>query len=225
MNENLENLSLNDHTEPCQGGDPCPPEGEKATAEAIPSDDGGYADGTPAIHPQDERTLAPDEEDLPEKDLLSDDPETDPASDLSETDASVDLPDRDSDELNGLRREVDRLRTLLSDRNLDHARREVEHGEFSTLYPNVRFEDLPDDVLLDVGRGLPVTAAYALSERRRVLREEAASRSNRDNRARSAGALGRAETDLFSPEEVRAMSAAEVRANLEKIRRSMQSWT
>lgn len=41
---------------------------------------------------------------------------------------------------------------------------------------------------------------------------------------RSAGSLTGAADSLFSPAEVRAMSRAEVRANLDRIRESMRHW-
>ncbi len=42
---------------------------------------------------------------------------------------------------------------------------------------------------------------------------------------RSAGSLSGAADSLFSPAEVRAMSRAEVRANLDRIRESMRHWS
>ncbi len=41
----------------------------------------------------------------------------------------------------------------------------------------------------------------------------------------SAGGLTGADDSLFSPSEVRAMSRAEVRANLDRIRESMRHWS
>ena len=99
-----------------------------------------------------------------------------------------------------------------------------ECEEFCTLYPEVPLSSLPDAVWQDVREGIPLAAAYALAERRRVRREASAKESNQQNRMRSTGELRPASTDFFSPSEVRAMSPSEVRANYQSILRSMQKW-
>lgn len=96
--------------------------------------------------------------------------------------------------------------------------------EFSALYPQVAIQSLPDSVWADVGRGIPISAAYALAERKRFCAEALAAKSNQSNKERSSGALSGTESDYFSPSEVRSMSPSEVRSNYKKIMYSMQKW-
>ena len=65
-----------------------------------------------------------------------------------------------------------------------------------------------------------------LSELREELKLRVkADEINRRNAARSAGRAGtNASPEYYSPEEVRAMSAHEVRENYQKIRASMKRW-
>ena len=65
-----------------------------------------------------------------------------------------------------------------------------------------------------------------LSELREELKLRAkAEEVNRRNASRSAGRAGtNAAPEYYSPEEVRAMSAHEVRENYQKIRASMKRW-
>ncbi len=139
----------------------------------------------------------------------------DPASDSQETAA---------DGLEQLRRELSELRDAFSkqSRMLERLGRDCE--EFSELYPNASLSELPDAVWEEVRRGIPLAAAYALSERRRAQTAERAMESNLANSRRSSGALETPEPDYFSPREVRAMSQADVRKNYQKIMKSMQKW-
>ena len=73
-------------------------------------------------------------------------------------------------------------------------------------------------------RGIPPAAAYALEMRRREVTELKIARADRKAREQSFGRIETAEDSLYSPSEVRAMKPAEVRKNIEKIRRSMKSW-
>ena len=123
-----------------------------------------------------------------------------------------------------LRAELNRLRKELGERDAFFARIGQECEEFGTLYPNTALSSLPDSVWEDVKRGIPMAAAFALSERRRAVRDAVAAKSNLENTARSSGALTPTDNEYFSPSEVRAMSQAEVRANYQKIMRSMQKW-
>ena len=117
-----------------------------------------------------------------------------------------------------------RLRAELSQKDRLWERLGAECEEFGTLYPDTPLSTLPDPVWKDVARGIPLAAAYALAEKRRLYTEALAQKSNRENQARSSGALNTADADYFTPGEVRAMSADEVRTNYQKIMLSMQKW-
>ncbi|MBQ9805938.1 MAG: hypothetical protein IJW49_05475 [Clostridia bacterium] len=126
--------------------------------------------------------------------------------------------------LEQLRGELTRLRAELAQKEILWERIGEECDEFQTLYPNVALKDLSDRVWEDVGRGIPIAAAYALAEKRRLYTEAQAEKSNYENRLRSAGSLAGTENDYFSPAEVRAMTSHEVHENYQKIMRSMQKW-
>lgn len=128
------------------------------------------------------------------------------------------------DQLDSLRNELKQLRAELNARDGFLTRIGNECEEFRTLYPDTPLSALPDSVWNEVSHGVPIAAAYALFERRRALTEEKAEVYNQANEARSSGALKATDPDCFSPAEVRAMSQDEVRANYQKIMRSMQDW-
>ena len=71
---------------------------------------------------------------------------------------------------------------------------------------------------------VPLSAAFALSERKRVRLEEAARESNQLNRSRSAGEVCQGVSGYFSYDEVKNMSRAEIRENYNNILLSMQKW-
>ncbi len=97
--------------------------------------------------------------------------------------------------------------------------------EFGELYPDHALSELPDDVWESVRAGVPIAAAFALFERRRERTLQQAKESNRENRTRSPGNLGRPSSDFFTAEEVRAMSPSEVHRHYAAILRSMKSWS
>ena len=123
-----------------------------------------------------------------------------------------------------MRDELSRLQNELAlrDARLEQIGREFE--EFNTLYPHTPLSSLQDSVWEDVQRGIPIAAAYALEQRRREHTARSAAISNMQNASRSAGALNPTKSDYYSPDEVRAMSQSEIRANYQKIIQSMQKW-
>ena len=126
--------------------------------------------------------------------------------------------------LDQLRGELTRLQGELDLREARLSRMGEEMAEFSRLYPDVPMTAIPDGVWADVMRGIPLSAAFAVEERRRVQAMQRAEQRNLLNRQRSPGELKPAENDVYSPAEVRAMSREEVRANYSKIVSSMQKW-
>ena len=150
----------------------------------------------------------------------------DPCADPNSNSEKPDSEDQKS-ELGELRSELMQLRQQLEESHLRLAQMEHierQYTEFCSLYPNTPISSLSEDVWKGVEKGNSLAAAFALAEHRRALSAKKASDSNTDNRVRSAGAVGNAESVEFSPAEVRAMSSTEVRANLSKIMRSMQKW-
>lgn len=151
---------------------------------------------------------------------------TDPGAN-SDTDCESADSKTQASELEQLRGELKQLREELAARDariMQDTRAEREYAEFCELFPDVTVGELPNEVWQDVKRGTSLAAAYALAEKKRLLSLERANNSNKSNRARSAGAVHNVQNNEFSPAEVRAMTSAEVRANLPKIMRSMQKW-
>lgn len=131
----------------------------------------------------------------------------------------------DASDIAYLKAELDSLKKELSDTRAFYSRLEGECAEFSALYPGVPLGSLPDSIWLSVKNGVPLAAAYALEARKAELSAIRAQRINGENRNMSSGALNAdSHNDYFSPSEVRAMSAAEVRANYTKIINSMSKW-
>lgn len=127
-------------------------------------------------------------------------------------------------ELEQLRGELKSLREQLSSRDAMFSRLGKECEEFGVLYPDHTLSDLPDAVWEDVRRGVPLAAAFALSERRRVLTEQKAQDSNAANNRCSSGSLEATNPNYFSPAEVRAMTPAQVREHYHQIMLSMSRW-
>lgn len=154
-------------------------------------------------------------------DLPSDtEPDTEP---IPDTEPDTDAPSGE-DELSRLRTELEDLRAALAERDAAFARMSNECEEFSELFPDTPLKSVPDEVWQSVRAGIPLPAAYAYSEVRRRHREEAARIVNEANRTSSSGSLSPSSNDYYSPDEVRAMSAAEVRENYQKIINSMKMW-
>lgn len=100
------------------------------------------------------------------------------------------------------------------------ARREL--ASLFTLFPDVKMEEIPEEVLLSP---LPLDAAYALYDRKKTLLRERATQKNAENAAMSAGALVDHGGEIYySPNEVRGMTPSEVRHSYQDILRSMQKW-
>ena len=138
------------------------------------------------------------------------------AEEGAETETTAHEPD--------LRAEIDNLRGRLE--NAERAAREITAGwrEFTELFPDADISSLPDSFNMALERGIPPAAAYALELRRREVSDRKIAEANRRALELSSGRINEAEDSLYSPAEVRAMKPAEVRKNIEKIRRSMKSW-
>ena len=136
---------------------------------------------------------------------------------------------QDEESISFLKETINSLKSKISE--LEKARDTQERilcelGDFSSLFPNVSIDDIPECVWDSVKKGTSIAASYALYEKRteaeRIRREQI----NSLNASKSAGIAGKdTANEYFSPEEVKKMSRAEVHANFAKIRRSMQKWT
>lgn len=156
------------------------------------------------------------------------DPNEDPQV-LAVPDSDGADPDSGSEEdprkrISELREELKQLEERITAKEEAYRRLERECAEFRELYPGVPLEGLSDKVWEDVQRGIPVAAAFALAERRRILLEEKAQKSNQQNKKCAPETICGKEELFFSPAEVRAMSPKQVRENYEKIMLSMQKW-
>ncbi len=116
-----------------------------------------------------------------------------------------------------LEQEIEARRTLS-----DRMTRECE--EFEAYFPEVSLRTLPDSVWTQVRAGVPLAAAYALYERGLQNQKRAAEEQTARRDALSVGLPGAAQSNYFSPSQVRAMSRQEVRENYDRIFESMRHW-
>jgi hypothetical protein len=131
----------------------------------------------------------------------------------------------DPNDLESLRRELKELRLALLEQKTSEERTEREYREFLELYPDQSVSEMPDDVRESLRQGVPLAAAFALSERRRARIEERAREVNQANQARSLETIRAERNGYFTPEEVRLMSPEEVARYYGDIRSSMQKWS
>lgn len=129
------------------------------------------------------------------------------------------------EEIDRLQREIVSLREALAKKEAEETRALSELEEFGRLFPSVSVKNLPDEVLSSLGKGIPLAAAYALYEKKSEMARLSAEAINRANAKKSAGRAGTDTAgEYFSPDEVRAMSQKQVRANYTRIRESMKHW-
>ena len=168
----------------------------------------------------------PAKNDLPsteEKDPLETSAEADDQSDRALSPVPpVDLPD--PQELGQLREELNRLREEIRSARKTLIEQETELEEFRDLFPDVSLSSLPDSVLNDVQRGVPLAAAYALMERRNAHLRQIAKATNAANDQRSSGSAEGSSTGFLSPAEVRAMTPEQVHKQYRQILLSMPKW-
>ena len=124
-------------------------------------------------------------------------------------------------ELEALREENRRLK---AEREREDRFRE-EAAALGALFPECDAAALPEEVLADYGKGVPLDAAYALWDRKRVMRELAERESDRLNAEASTGEMtGDGQGDgSFTLDEIRRMPRGEVRRCLDRIYRSLEA--
>ena len=98
-------------------------------------------------------------------------------------------------------------------------------SDFVELFPSVNIDSIPESVWNSVKSGTSLAAAYALYEKRVAAENMRIEKINSLNSLKSAGAAGKnTAAEFFTPDDVRKMSPAEVRANFSKIKKSMTKW-
>ncbi len=97
---------------------------------------------------------------------------------------------------------------------------------FRSLFPEVKGEDIPQEVWDRVEHGESLAASYALYAVQQYREEERVSRINEENGKKAPPPIegSSAEGDYFSPEAVKSMSRSEIRKNYNKILSSMEKW-
>ena len=100
-----------------------------------------------------------------------------------------------------------------------------ELGDFTSLFPDVQIDEIPESIWESVKKGTSLAASYALYEKRKLAEQQRIAQINAKNAAKAAGVAGvHTANEYFSPDEVRKMSRSEVHANFAKIRKSMEKW-
>ena len=130
-----------------------------------------------------------------------------------------------SDEGAGLRAEIDKIRAELEGISSKRSEFISEIKEFTSIFGAESVSKIPEEVWESMNRGVPLAAAYALYEKKAIQRAELTEIVNKKNASMSAGAINNAiAPGFFSPTEVRAMSAKEVKKNYNRIIESMKKW-
>lgn len=167
-------------------------------------------------------------------DISSDMPLARTESEVSDTDAEAEAApvqaenmragESDNERLE-LKAEIDKLRAEIDSIGAKRAAFISEIKEFAEIFGADNVSNIPDEVWESTNRGVPLAAAYALYEKKAAQRAEMTERVNKKNESMSAGAIKNATNpEFFSPTEVRAMSAKEVKKNYNRIIESMKKW-
>ena len=97
---------------------------------------------------------------------------------------------------------------------------------FRSLFPDVKGDEIPQEVWDRVESGESLSASYALYAVKQYREEERVSKINEENGKKAPPPIegGSAEGDYFSPEAVKNMSRSEIRKHYDKILTSMEKW-
>lgn len=131
----------------------------------------------------------------------------------------------EENELELLREQIKQLKDELERRERETEQAAKELSDFRELFPNTDVAALPDSIWDSVRQGNSLAAAYAMHYRRQQLRAEAIHAANQKNASLSPGHAGDGSVEYYTPDEVRAMSRTEVKANYKKIIESMKKWS
>ena len=134
-------------------------------------------------------------------------------------------PEESTESIAALKEEIESLKAAIRQRDEQQERLTRELGEFSELFPETPPSAIPEEIWEEVRRGIPLAAAFALREKKEQMRNARIGEINKRNSLCSAGMAGVGTSgEYFTPDEVRAMSRGEVKANYEKIIASMKKW-
>ncbi len=128
------------------------------------------------------------------------------------------------DELEMLRARNAELEKEIADRKGLSMRLEKEISEFSEMFPDVPLTEIPDDIWDEVKRGLPLSASYARHERKRQIAQRKADEANKNAMEKSSGSVSGTTDHYFTADQVRKMTASEVKKNYSHIINSMKHW-
>ncbi|MBR2615960.1 MAG: hypothetical protein IKC69_04720 [Clostridia bacterium] len=106
-------------------------------------------------------------------------------------------------------------------------RMEEDIALFRNLFPEVKGEEIPDEVWERVEKGESLAAAFALHFVQKLRQEEKIRTVNEENEKKAPPRIHRdsGEGEYFSPEAVKAMSPKEVKKHYDAILRSMEHWS
>ena len=97
---------------------------------------------------------------------------------------------------------------------------------FRRLFPEVKSQDIPEEVWLRVEKGESLAASYALSFVQKMREEEHILKVNEENEKKAPPRIRHdgKEYEYFSPEAVKSMSRSEIKKNYDAILSSMEKW-
>ncbi len=103
---------------------------------------------------------------------------------------------------------------------------EADIDLFRQLFPDVKADEIPQEVWDSVEEGQSLSAAFALHFVKKMREEEHIRRVNEENGKKAPPPVEgqEASSDYFSPEAVKSMSRKEIRKNYDKILSSMEKW-
>ena len=131
----------------------------------------------------------------------------------------------DNDEIRRLKDDIEALRAELEAKKKESERIFSELAEFAVNFPKRTMECIPNEVWERVKNGISLSDAYSHYEKKREADESVINELNRINAERSSGAISSAaDGGYYSPDEVKKMTANEVKKNYNLIIESMKKW-
>lgn len=132
--------------------------------------------------------------------------------------AEKSIPTSPTEDIRALKTEIQRLQAVLTAKET----KARETLEFSLLYPGIPLDGLPLEV--KEAEGLPLAAAYALYERKKLLLCKRAEAINAQNVAKASGQVCHdgGEDGSFTLEEVRRMTPGQIHRHYQSVLNSLK---